>query len=48
VKIYVKKFIDILKLDTNNSFLLSELDEDSEKQTAILNMKEEIKKSKSF
>ena len=39
-----KKIIDILKLDTNNSFLLSELDEDTEKQTAILTMKEEIQK----
>jgi len=39
-----KKLIDILQLDANNSFLLSELDEDTEKQTAILNMKEEIQK----
>ena len=39
-----KKLIDILQLDTNNSFLLSELDEDTEKQSAILNMKEEIQK----
>ena len=39
-----KKIIDILKLDANNSFLLSDLDEDAEKQTAILNMKEEIQK----
>jgi len=39
-----KTLIDILKLDANNSFLLSELDEDTEKQTAILNMKEEIQK----
>ena len=39
-----KKIIDILKLDANNSFLLSDLDEDTEKQTAILNMKEEIQK----
>ena len=39
-----KKIIDILKLDTNNSFLLSELDTNIEKQTAILNMKEEIQK----
>lgn len=38
------KIIDILKLDANNSFLLCELDEDPEKQTAILNMKEEIQK----
>ena len=39
-----KKIIDILKLDANNSFLLSDLDEDTEKQTAILNMKEDIQK----
>ena len=39
-----KKIIDILKLDANNSFLLSDLDEDIEKQTAIINIKEEIKK----
>ena len=39
-----KKLIDILKLDVNNSFLLSDLDADTEKQTAILNMKEEIQK----
>jgi len=39
-----KKIIDILKLDTNNSFLLSELEEDTEKQTAILTMKEETQK----
>ena len=39
-----KKMIDILKLDANNSFLLCDLDEDPEKQTAILNMKEEIQK----
>ena len=39
-----KKIIDILKLDTNNSFLLLELDEDTEKQMTILNMKEEIQK----
>ena len=39
-----KKIIDILKLDTNNSFLLSELDDDTEKQMTILNMKEEIQK----
>jgi len=40
-----KKLINILKLDDNHSFLLSDLDADIEKQTAILNMKEEIKKS---
>ena len=39
-----KKIIDILKLDANNSFLLSDLDADKEKQAAILNMKEEIQK----
>lgn len=39
-----KKIIDILQLDTNNSFLLSDLDADKEKQAAILNMKEEIQK----
>ncbi len=39
-----KKLIDILKLDINNSFLLSDLDNDTEKQTSILNMKAEIQK----
>ena len=39
-----KKIMDILKLDANNSFLLLELDEDTEKQMTILNMKEEIQK----
>lgn len=39
-----KRLIAILKLDANNSFLLCELDADLEKQTAILNMKEEIQK----
>ena len=39
-----KKLIDIIKLDSNNSFMLSELDADIEKQTAILNMKDEIQK----
>jgi hypothetical protein len=39
-----KKLIDILKLDANNSFILCELEQDKEKQTAILNMKEEIQK----
>ena len=37
-----KKIMDILKLDANNSFLLLELDEDTEKQMTILNMKEKI------
>ena len=39
-----KKLINILQLDSNNSFLLCELDVDLEKQTAIMNMKEEIQK----
>jgi hypothetical protein len=39
-----KKIIDILNLDANHSFLLFDLDEDKEKQMAILNMKEEIQK----
>jgi len=39
-----KKIIDVLKLDANNSFLLLELDEDTEKQIAILNMKDDIQK----
>lgn len=39
-----KKIISILQLDANNSFLLSDLDADKEKQTAILNMKEEIQR----
>ena len=39
-----KKLIDLLKLDANQSFLLSDLDADTEKQTAILNMKDEIQK----
>lgn len=39
-----KKIIDILQLDANNSFILCELDANTEKQTAILNMKDEIPK----
>ena len=39
-----KKLIDILQLDSNNSFLLFDLDNDNEKQSLILNMKEEIQK----
>ena len=39
-----EKLIDILKLDVNNSFLLCDLDADTEKQIAILNMKDEIQK----
>ena len=38
------KIIDILKLDTNNSFLLCDLDAETEKQMAIMNMNEEIRK----
>ena len=37
-----RKIIDILKLDTNNYFILSELDDDTEKQKTILDMKEDI------
>jgi hypothetical protein len=39
-----KKIIDILELDCENSFLLCNIDNDSEKQNKILEMKEEIKK----
>ena len=39
-----KKLIDILQLDADNTFLLYDLDNDIAKQTAILNMKEEIQK----
>jgi hypothetical protein len=39
-----KKLIDILELDVNKSFLLSDLDADTEKQTAIINMKPDIQK----
>jgi hypothetical protein len=39
-----KRLITILKLDEQNSFLLCDLDTDIEKQTAIMNMKEEIQK----
>jgi hypothetical protein len=39
-----RKIIEILQLDSNNSFLLAELDADIEKQTRILDMKEEIRK----
>ena len=38
------KLIDIIKLDTQNSFLLYELDSNIDKQNAILNMKDEIQK----
>jgi hypothetical protein len=39
-----KKLIDILQLDVNHSFLLCDMDSDTDKQTAILNMKEEIQR----
>lgn len=38
------KLIEIVILDDDNSFLLSELDENTDKQNAILEMKDEIKK----
>jgi len=38
------KLIEILDLDEKNSFLLNDLDNDTDKQNAILNMKDEIKK----
>jgi hypothetical protein len=38
------KLITILNLNEEKTFLLSELDEDIEKQNKILNMKEEIQK----
>jgi len=38
------RLISILKLDDNNTFLLSDLDADTEKQNKILEMKEEIQK----
>jgi len=38
------RLISILDLDNNNSFLLSELDLDEEKQKKIMDMKEEIQK----
>jgi len=38
------KLLSIIELDSNNSFLLDVLDNDVEKQTAILNMKDEIQK----
>jgi len=37
-----KNIIDILKLNDNQSFILCELDENKETQTAILNMKDDI------
>ena len=39
-----KRLINILKLDDTNSFLLCDLDEDTEKQNQITEMKEEIQK----
>ena len=39
-----KKIINILQLSEDNSFLLSEFDADTEKQNAILNLKDEIQK----
>lgn len=39
-----KKIIEILKLDEENSFLLSELDADEEKKKAIMDLKDEIPK----
>jgi len=41
---YCDKIISILELDESNSFLLCELDENIEKQTNLLNLKEDIKK----
>ena len=38
------RLISILELDVNNSILLSELEKDIDKQTKILDMKDEIKK----
>jgi hypothetical protein len=39
-----KKLIDILELDENNSILLCDLEKDIEKQTKILDMKDDIQK----
>lgn len=39
-----KKIINVLKLDDKQSFLLHDLDTDTEKQELILNMKPEIQK----
>ena len=39
-----KRLIEILKLDENSSFLLCDLDTDTEKQGKIMAMKEEIQK----
>jgi hypothetical protein len=39
-----KKIIDILELDENHSFLLSELDDNLEKQNELLALKDDINK----
>ena len=39
-----KRLISIIELDDNKSFLLCDLDNDSEKQNKIIEMKEEIQK----
>ena len=43
-EIICQKLIEILELKDGNSFLLSDLDNDIAKQTAILDMKDEIQK----
>ena len=43
-EIICQKLIEILDLKDGNSFLLSDLDNDIAKQTAILDMKDEIQK----
>lgn len=43
-EVICKKIIDILELDANNSILLCDLDADTAKQQAIMDMKEEIQK----
>ena len=37
-----KRIIEILELDSNNSFILFELDNDIEKQNKLMNLKAEI------
>ena len=39
-----KKILEILELDSTNSFILFELDNDIEKQNKLMDMKEEIQK----
>ena len=39
-----KRLINIIELDDNKSFLLCDLDNDTEKQNKIIEMKEEIQK----